>query len=639
MSRIGVALCVVVCACGGGGGGSSARTSTPAGAPAASKAPPIEALCPAVARTIPAVVDATARGCFRQAGEALQAMPRGPEWSVVALELRHAALRMRAVGDAELRDAEDITDPFVHLVDDETQALLEVARAIARNEMTREVADDGRLLRLFVARFPRVPCITGREPDPRAVERFDAVGKKVMEALGGLLFGPKDRPRMVAGVAAMLLAKCDTRTGIQLREQAAEKLRRAGAFDEALELDFGTLELSTFFTQDAEHADVNPDERIPFLAYRTEERESGNLKNPSHAAVLEKTLENNAKAARTPAVAARIALERAGIALVHDGDYTAARKQARASLEQAIAAKRPDLADAARMVGATAAQLQDDVAGASRLFLDAFASARARGAHGVSHELVMMVQTLVETEQLRGRPQGDALAESLAAAIDHLPPMDVYMHARTTAEALQARGRIEDALALVDKAIPLVERAPAGELRTEVRAQLAHVRRRLVTYLDPHDSIDDIPADLRKGPIWEVMRAFADGDVRAVRAGLRAGHPGTALAGSIDHVCAMGADGVLASAREMLRRRDELKDMRTAQEGRMYGVLDTAAYALAICAATLHRTDFLRLANEIYAVDPIDPKRNPIGAIRRDTELRAFTAEASRDFAGAADCT
>ena len=216
--------------------------------------------------------------------------------------------------------------------------------------------------------------------------------------------------------------------------------------------------------------------------------------------------------------------------------------------ELAIRARRADLLDAARFVGALAANEVGNDAEARRLFIDYFASTKARGALGlrgtsVSHRIGWLIN------ELDGRGKTEAAINFSLAVRDASRDLgfdDTYNFHRRVTMALESAGRMEDALdanevlatELANNADPIPAQRRERTIRT-IKQNAAMLRLRM----GDESGLAHIMNNSEEGDYKEVVAGYTRGDLEPARQYLKTHSDGEALA-IVSIACA-------ARAREM----------------------------------------------------------------------------------------
>jgi CHAT domain-containing protein len=588
--------------------------------------------------------DAIARGCYQEAaafvGSSEPADKREATLMLlVATELRQAAVKISVLGEGRDRPVADLDGVWLHFDDQkpEDYALQVVGGALMTGVVPAEVRDSGRLLRLMLRGTSPTSCfIHDVDDDDRQAEAAArALRDERREQFAPVLLGEKTGG-MTSAVALNEHWDCRTKDALGLHVTAAERFMEAGDETAALESRLDEAERGSFVGGWASDLQLPHDHRVRLKALAAEEEArrlgSGSFrKNGEQGLVLlEKVIAPYPKAAKLPGAAARIAYFRAVIKLRQIGDAAGARTDAHEAARLAVAAKRADLLDAARVVEMLASAELGDWKTAQELGATVMASFTQRGAYGARMRLLQQILALSDLLRQSGRlNDGVDLILLVARHVQGVPFLEMY-HLIGGLEQLRVAGRFEEGLEVATVVSEAIRRLELPQDIREHQVQMfttamSYVTEFRTTLGDEEGAIKDFEQAGKDAPQYQLGVAARHGDTARMKGLLAAKYApqqqflvDATMVG--DQMCHAVRDRIAPSLKLFVAGKGKLTDV----------VLPTAfsvglTVNLATCAAILRRPDLIALARQLDELDG-NAKPEKLEPYRLEAESKVLEA-------------
>lgn len=487
------------------------------------------------------------------------------------------------------------------------------------------VGDSGRLMRLIVRMTEIVPCLPTRGlRTPEEIRRAGAAF--VHDVLkNNIAFMLMDEIGAETTIAHDALWVCELDSAAKHFEEAATLLTSANRLNEALHARLSTWEARYIpggRSGELGVASYPTDAQITTRAREIEAaaQNSGSGYQRGLQAVAE--LESVIGGARLdPEIEARVYWLRAVLALRLQGASSEASQYAARSRELAIKARRVDLLDGARLVGAIAAAELGRDADARQLLSDFFDSTHRRGSLGLrGATMAQRFENLSEELLLRGRADAAlTLTSSIRSAARDLGFLATKWFHQPFIQVLEHVGRLEDAL---DATRQLAEtlnskQVAAGESRTstlrEVQQYDALLRLRLgdesalkeLSHLNPEMAEADSRA------IW----ALVEGDLSPLRDRLGRGDAVTLLS-LANMLCAAKPRQLTQALRQLKAHAQQALHDGTADRAELKDAIISSAESAMKCGAALQDRHLFEAGFDLYAIngEPLDPYHEALKA-------------------------
>lgn len=320
-----------------------------------------------------------------------------------------------------------------------------------------------------------------------------------------------------------------------------------------------------------------------------------------------------------------------------------AKKHAARAAEFAIAARRANLLDGARLVSALAAIEVGDTVEAARTFAALFVSVTERGA--LTARSYIAVRVCVGVRELQARGRNDTALSLAAAARNQAPELSVLDTANLAAMhgmALNTLGRSEEAIEVFDAGVAAVrasrDRFPSREpMALKLRAFAA-----VIAFTQ--GDFDELRAldNPERRDVMRALQAEFDGDLAQGRALLRTTDDPLAILQLSNLTCAADPQLLVAAADEAREASLEFTAKAEAGGGGPIAPLQSKGLATALhsmgrllmaCGATTQNLDVFRAGQKL--VDGSEPQPSDAAyeaaASGRANDAAAIWAEIATD--------
>lgn len=600
--------------------------------------------------------DALRRGCPREAVLDVLAARDAPELhalaQLVAWHLDEAlqdAISTSLVGPGPLRmpvsDRPDETWVKLYKPEAAEQRAADIAAGVRNGAISRAARDDGRLARLAARYTPVLPCApTGMvylegQVFTSSAQKFEAMIDRHRDALAS-----PDPIGQAASAAFELRWTCDLVSAARAYDQLAELYAAAGAHAATLDarltawevrnIPGGLAGLLGFSTGTPEEIKRDARER-ELAAYG---RGLGYQAGVAAAASLDALV---AVAALDVATEARVSWLRAVVSLRLLGRPGDAATHAARARQLAVRARRADLLDGARLVGALAAAELDQPQVTQALLTDLFASLARRGAVAAREAAAERIAIVIE--ELRARGNDDralALAIAARAGSPDLPLVTMFWLHSHVPGILVDLGRLEGGLeANASLAAALQANPDRSQHREQMLARVEAFTLHVLSELHDEGAIaymaERIPAEFAQvmREIARVAHSFDVGDVAPLRAYLEGSDPLRAYLEGFDHdpmilaltpkICAAQPQELIAAARMLLGFEEAAKKAALSsadeavgeQYAQMQSTLSADGNLLMQCAARNRDREMFRVGREMAERARTDPYHDAVEAI------------------------